>query len=118
MTCSKSNNNKAPEQSVHSLSFLIFNQGFFRYTCLLASPDLSLLKSTQRGTSLVVQWLTLLASTAGGVGSIPGQICFLHATCGTAKKLKKRMKKHVERCTQVLVSKEQALWPKWVESLK
>ena len=30
------------------------------------------LKITERGTSLVVQWLRLCTSTAGGTGSIPG----------------------------------------------
>ena len=32
-----------------------------------------LLKIRKEGTSLVVQWLGLCASTAGGTGSIPGQ---------------------------------------------
>ena len=31
------------------------------------------LKDTMLGSSLVVQWLRLLASTAGSVGSIPGR---------------------------------------------
>ena len=30
------------------------------------------IKTTMRGTSLEAQWLRLHASTAGGVGSIPG----------------------------------------------
>ena len=33
----------------------------------------SLLESPFIGTSLAVQWLRLCASTAGGMGSIPGQ---------------------------------------------
>ena len=32
-----------------------------------------LLKIRKEGTSLVVQWLGLSATTAGGTGSIPGQ---------------------------------------------
>ena len=31
------------------------------------------IKGAARGTSLEVQWLRLLASNAGGAGSIPGQ---------------------------------------------
>ena len=34
---------------------------------------LCLVKKVNRGTSLVVQWLRLCASTAGGTGLIPGQ---------------------------------------------
>ena len=44
-------------------------------------------------TSLVVQWLRLHASTAGGTGSIPGQGAKIpHPTCRAAKKKKKRVK--------------------------
>ena len=47
-----------------------------------------------KGTSLVVQWLRLRASTAGGTGSIPGQgTRILHATCLGHKKKKKKDKK-------------------------
>ena len=44
------------------------------------------------GTSLVVQWLRLRASDAGGVGSIPGRRTKIpHAVrCGQKKKKKKR----------------------------
>ena len=38
------------------------------------------------GTSLVVQWLKLRASTAGGTGSIPGQGTKIPHACGAAKK--------------------------------
>ena len=42
------------------------------------------------GTSLVVQGLRLPGSTAGGVGSIPGQGTeILHGTCCSQKKKKK-----------------------------
>ena len=43
---------------------------------------------TRKGTSLVVQWLTLHAPNAGGPGSIPGQGTRCHTlqlTPGTAK---------------------------------
>ena len=48
-------------------------------------------KITTQGTSLAVQWLGLHASTAGGVGSIPGQGTKIpHASqCGQKKKKKK-----------------------------
>ena len=41
------------------------------------------------GASLAVQWLTLHASTAGGVGSIPGQGTKIPqaAWCGQNKKI-------------------------------
>ena len=43
------------------------------------------------GTSLVVQWLGLRASTAGGMGLIPGQGTKIpYAGCSTAKKKKKK----------------------------
>jgi len=42
------------------------------YTCQNLSKIVSF-KKVQFGTSLGVQWLRLHASTAGGVGSIPGQ---------------------------------------------
>ena len=45
------------------------------------------LKSIPR-TSLVVQWLRLHTSNAGGRGSIPGQGTRSHMQCGMAKKLK------------------------------
>ena len=49
------------------------------------------LKSSAGGgrTSLAVQWLRLLTSTAGAVGSIPGQGTKM--PCGTAKKKKKQI---------------------------
>ena len=40
------------------------------------------------GTSLAVQWLGLHASTAGGVGSIPGWGLGSHMLRGEAKKKK------------------------------
>ena len=43
-------------------------------------------------TSLVVQWLRLLASSARGVGSMPGWgIKVLHATCMAKSKNKKKI---------------------------
>ena len=44
----------------------------------------SYLKVVRMGTSLAVQWLGLHASTAGGMGSIPGQGTKI--PCGVAKK--------------------------------
>ena len=41
------------------------------------------------GTSLVVQWLRLRASTAGGVGSIPGQGTKIPASVWPGEKKKK-----------------------------
>ena len=38
------------------------------------------------GTSLAVQWLRLHASTAGGMGSIPGERTRILHACHTAKK--------------------------------
>ena len=48
------------------------------------------------GTSLVVQWLRLHASTAGGTGSIPGGATKIpHAwRCGKKKKTKKEPTKN------------------------
>ena len=50
------------------------------------------LKCNISGSSLVVHWLRLHASTAGGAGSIPGQgMGILHASlCGQKKKKKKK----------------------------
>ena len=49
------------------------------------------LKSLLQGTSLMVQWLRLCASNAGGVGLIPGQGTMIpHA--GRHKNLKKKKK--------------------------
>ena len=46
-------------------------------------------KLSERGTSLVVQWLRLYASTAGGTGSIPCQgTKILHVACQGQKKKK------------------------------
>ena len=42
------------------------------------------------GTSLVVQWLRLHASTAGGGGSIPGQGTKIPHALGTGQKKKRR----------------------------
>ena len=47
------------------------------------------------GTSLVVQWLRLCTSNAGGMGSIPGQETKIPcaAWCGKRKKERKKEKK-------------------------
>ena len=51
-------------------------------------------KNLQTGTSPVVQWLRLCASTAGGKGSIPGQGTKIpHAVLCSQKKRKKKRKK-------------------------
>ena len=63
-TCLKWNNKEELEQGINSLSFLIFNKSFLPCTFLLASPDLSLSKSTWRRTSLMVGWLGLCTCTA------------------------------------------------------
>ena len=47
----------------------------------------------QQGTSLVVQWLRLRASTAGGMGSIPGLELRSHMPRSRKKKKKERKKK-------------------------
>ena len=48
-------------------------------------------KHSERGTSLVVQWLRLYASTAGGTGSVPCQgTKILHVACHGQKKKKER----------------------------
>ena len=44
-------------------------------------------KTSGIGTSLVVQWLRLCASTAGGMGSIPGKGS---STCHSHKRKKKK----------------------------
>ena len=43
-------------------------------------------KSTNRGTSLVAQWLRLRDPSAGGPGSIPGQgtRCHMHAATNSS----------------------------------
>ena len=62
----------------------------------------SLLESPFIGTSLAVQWLRLCASTAGGMGSIPGQgPKILHASV-TPSQIKGKKKK--KPFTIVLVS--------------
>ena len=43
------------------------------------------------GTSLVVQWLRLQASTAGGTGSIPGQGTKITHAAGCDQKKKERV---------------------------
>ena len=54
-------------------------------------------KYHQEGTSLVIHWLRLCMSTAGGMGSIPShRIKILHPTCCmwfSQKKKKKKFKK-------------------------
>ena len=53
------------------------------------------------GTFLVVQWLGLQASTAGGIGSIPGQgTKILHAT--QPKKKKREEREHTNRLFRTL----------------
>ena len=54
------------------------------------------------GVSLVVQWLRLHASNAGGMGSIPGQGTKIpHASRPKKKKLKK--KKYLDGTTFLMV---------------
>ena len=45
-------------------------------------------KKQSSGSSLVVQWLRLCASSAGGVGSIPGQGAKIPHATGYGQKLK------------------------------
>ena len=51
------------------------------------------------GTSLVVQWLRLQASTAGGTGSIPGQGTNISHAMWCDQKKKKKLTKGVFRIT-------------------
>ena len=55
----------------------------------------SLSQKPETGTSLVVQWLRVLSSNAGNVGSVPGQVLRSHMLCGAAK---------------ILLEKEEALF--------
>ena len=53
----------------------------YQMTALTAQRKQEIIKEFP-GISLVVQWLRLCASTAGGAGSIPGlRTKILHATC-------------------------------------
>ena len=55
----------------------------------------TLSQKPETGTSLVVQWLRVLSSNAGNVGSVPGQVLRSHMLCGAAK---------------ILLEKEEALF--------
>ena len=50
-------------------------------------------REKERGTSLVVQWLRLLASTAGDAGLIPGQKTKIPQAGLLSQKKKKRKRK-------------------------
>ena len=59
----------------------------------MCSNKILLTRTDYLGTSLVVQWLRLRASTLGGTGSIPGRgTKILHDVQGTAKKKTKNKK--------------------------
>ena len=45
--------------------------------------EMTVPKSRKAGTSLVVQWIRICASTTGRMGSIPGQVT--DSTCHTAQ---------------------------------
>ena len=64
---------------------------------------LCLLKKINRGTSLVVQWLRLHASTAGGTRLIPGQKTkTLHAVqCGPPRHNKIKIKRLIGKSLAV-----------------
>ena len=53
----------------------------------------SKLKKAMTGTSLAVQWLGLRSSTAGGMGSIPGQGAKIPQATWCNQKTKKQNKK-------------------------
>ena len=52
-------------------------------------------------TSLAVQWLRLLASTAGGAGSVPGGRTRSHMLGSVAKKKKKTQAKQSVVCVAI-----------------
>ena len=63
------------------------------------------MKLEGRGTSLVVQWLGLGTSTAGGTGSIPGwRTNILHDKQCSQKKRKKEKKEEIGRVSRGLVT--------------
>ena len=59
------------------------------------------IKGAARGTSLEVQWLRLLASNAGGAGSIPGQGTKIPHVAWHGQKLKIKKKKKEEEETRL-----------------
>ena len=64
-----------------------------------AAPEFHLptqVKKSHWGTSLAVQWLRLCASTAGGVGSIPGQGTKIPHASLPGQKIKKKTKTLLE----------------------
>ena len=58
--------------------------------CMLIFKSQKIFKDkTNLQTSLVAQWLRLWASSAGGLGSIPGRVASSHMLCSVAKRFKK-----------------------------
>ena len=67
-----------------------------------------LLREVWTGTSLVVQWLRLCTSTAGGMGSIPGRGTKIpHATWHGLKKKKERKR---EKGRDLTHTEEKVMW--------
>ena len=67
------------------------------------------------GTSLMVQWLRVCTSTAGGTGSIPSRRLRSHLPCSAAKKRKKILKQN-ETKSPTNKQRKTALWsvvPAW-----
>ena len=60
---------------------------------------------TKMGTSLVVQWLRLCTSNAGGMGLTPGRgTRILHAMLHGQKKKKKLTKMKARKCLSSFIS--------------
>ena len=60
--------------------------------------DLRLIRKTLPGTSLAVQWLRLCASTAGGMGSIPGWGTKIPHAAQYGQKEKRKKKRLCLKC--------------------
>ena len=73
---------------------------------LLYKKKWILLKSWKIGNSLVVQWLGLHTSTAGGPGSIPGRETKIPKAVWRSQKKKKSWKIQKEKVTTKHITQE------------